>query len=126
MSVEAESFGLVKEGHHAEVKLETFPFTRYGTVSADVISVAGDAVMQSASSKTDANATSSGDQRGSQTAGFPATLRLAQRDINVDGRAVHLSPGMNLTVEIKIGRRKVIDYLLSPVREHLSDSLKER
>jgi hemolysin D len=39
---------------------------------------------------------------------------------------VHLSPGMNVTAEIKTGKRRVIDYLLSPVREHLNDSLKER
>jgi hemolysin D len=33
---------------------------------------------------------------------------------------------MNLTAEIKTGRRRVIDYLLSPVQQAASESLRER
>lgn len=36
------------------------------------------------------------------------------------------SPGMNLTAEIKTGKRRVIEYLLSPVQQHVNESLKER
>jgi hemolysin D len=57
---------------------------------------------------------------------FPATLSLAQNSIVVDGKRIHLSPGMNLTAEIKTGKRRVIDYLLSPVQTTLGESLGER
>ena len=57
---------------------------------------------------------------------FPATLRLARSQIDVDGRSIRLSPGMNLMAEVKTGRRRLIEYLLSPIKEHAGTSLKER
>jgi hemolysin D len=51
---------------------------------------------------------------------------LGQDSLQIDGRRIKLAPGMNLTAEIKTGKRRVIDYLLSPVQQHLDESLKER
>jgi hemolysin D len=91
------------------VKLETFNFTRYGTVPATVQRMTADAVPD--------------EQRG---AVFLATLALAQDTLDVDGKAIRLSPGMNVTAEIKTGRRRVIEYLLSPIQRVASESLGER
>ena len=44
----------------------------------------------------------------------------------IDGKRVRLSPGMNITAEIKTGQRRVIEYLLSPVQRAGSESLRER
>lgn len=57
---------------------------------------------------------------------FPAVLSLNQASIDVDGKRINLSPGMNVTAEIKTGKRRVIEYLLSPVHRHVDESLKER
>ena len=57
---------------------------------------------------------------------FPATLQLGKTSPNVEGKQVRLSPGMTLTVEVKTGKRLVIDYLLSPIVEHAQESLRER
>ena len=46
--------------------------------------------------------------------------------IDVDGKPIRLSPGMNVTAEIKTGRRRLIEYLLSPVQRLAGESLKER
>ena len=107
--LENKDVGFVSEGQEAEIKLETFPFTRYGTVPARVTAITADAVLD--------------EKRG---AIFPATLRLERATLEVDGRVIRLAPGMNLTAEIKTGRRRVIDYLLSPVRQAASESLRER
>jgi len=107
--IDNKDIGFVNAGQVAEIKLETFPFTRYGTISATVKSVAADAVND--------------DKRG---AIFPAVLTLAQNTIAVDGKRIALSPGMNVTAEIKTGRRRVIEYLLSPVQRAMSESLGER
>ncbi|MBS0437399.1 MAG: HlyD family type I secretion periplasmic adaptor subunit [Proteobacteria bacterium] len=107
--IDNKDIGFVRQGQHAEVKLETFPFTRYGTVPAVVSRVTADAVND--------------DKRG---AIFPATLTLSKGVIDVDGRAIKLGPGMNLTAEIKTGKRRVIDYLLSPVEQTARESLGER
>lgn len=107
--LENKDVGFVRNGQEATIKLETFPYTRYGTVQAQVRSITADAVQD--------------EKRG---AIFPATLVLQQSAISVDGKRIKLAPGMNLTAEIKTGKRRVIDYLLSPVQQHLDESLKER
>ena len=57
---------------------------------------------------------------------YPATLRLGQQDMLIDGRRVRLSPGMNITAEIKTGQRRIIEYLLSPVQRAAGEALRER
>jgi len=52
--------------------------------------------------------------------------RLATSVIGVDGRDVKLSPGMAVTVEVKTGERRVIEYLLSPLLRYRSESARER
>ena len=107
--LENKDVGFVSHGQDATIKLETFPYTRYGTVQAQVQSITADAVQD--------------EKRG---AIFPATLVLNQSAIDVDGKRIKLAPGMNLTAEIKTGKRRVIDYLLSPVQHHADESLRER
>jgi hemolysin D len=109
VTLDNKDIGFVSAGQEAEIKLETFTYTRYGTVKAQVKRVTADAVND--------------EQRG---AIFPATLVLAATVIDVDGKPVKLSPGMSLTAEIKTGKRRVIEYLLSPVQRAATESLKER
>ena len=109
ISIDNTDIGFVRAGQRAEVKLETFNYTRYGTVPAQVTWVTADAVND--------------DKKG---AIFPALLTLKQSAIDVDGKRIRLSPGMNVTAEIKTGKRRVIEYLLSPVQQHVGESLKER
>ena len=109
ITVDNKDIGFVKAGQRAEVKLETFNYTRYGTVPAVVTWVTADAVND--------------EKRG---AIFPAILKLKNARIDVDGKAIKLAPGMNLTAEIKTGKRRVIEYLMSPLQRRLQESLKER
>ena len=89
--------------------MRRFPFTRNGAVPATVRSVSADAVLY--------------EKRG---AVFKALLVLERPDILVNGKAVMLRPGMSLAAEVKTGRRRVLDYLLCPVRRVVDESLKER
>ncbi|TFY96446.1 HlyD family type I secretion periplasmic adaptor subunit [Ramlibacter rhizophilus] len=109
VALENKDIGFVHAGQAAEVKLETFPFTRYGTVPARVLHVTPDAVQD--------------DKRG---AVFLATLVLERMHIDVDGRPIALSAGMNASVEIKTGHRRVIEFLLSPIQRAGRESLRER
>lgn len=109
VSIANQDIGFVNAGQRAEVKLETFPYTRYGTVDAQVKLVTADAVTD--------------EKRGSY---YPAVLTLSRNTMNVDGKRVPLSPGMNITAEIKTGQRRVIEFLLSPVQRAGSESLRER
>jgi len=109
VTLENKDIGFVNVGNDAEIKLETFPYTRYGTISATVDRVTADAVND--------------EKRG---AIFPVMLVLKAKQIDVDGKMIQLVPGMNLTAEIKTGQRRVIEYLLSPIQQASSESLRER
>jgi hemolysin D len=109
VSIANQDIGFVNAGQSAEIKLETFSYTKYGTVEAKVDNVTADAVTD--------------EKKGSY---YPATLTLAQKDMLIDGKRVPLSPGMNVTAEIKTGKRRIIEFLLSPVQRMGSESLKER
>jgi hemolysin D len=57
---------------------------------------------------------------------YAARVVLDKTQLEVEGKLVDLTPGMAVTVEIKTGSRRVIDYLLSPVLRYKQESLGER
>ena len=107
--VENKDIGFVNAGQEAVVKIETFPFTKYGTIEAKVTHVSNDAV--------------SDEKRGLI---FPARVNLARATIQVENKTVNLSPGMAVTVEVKTAQRRVIEYFLSPLMQYKDESLRER
>ena len=109
VSVANLDIGFVNAGQQAEVKLETFPYTKYGTVKASIDRVTADAVTD--------------EKKGSF---YPANLSLADSHMTIDGKRISISPGMNITAEIKTGQRRVIEYLLSPIQRAGNESLRER
>lgn len=109
VSIANQDIGFVNAGQDAEIKLETFSFTKYGTVKATVANVSADAVTD--------------EKRGSF---YPAILTLEKKDMLIDGKQIPISPGMNVTAEIKTGKRRIIEFLLSPVQKMASESLRER
>ena len=128
-----QDIGFVEAGQNAVVKVDSFPFTRYGTIDGIVEKVSRDAVDErDATELSDAvnAARPQGAAPGSpvkpQNLVFPATVRLAKRSVDVNGKDVALMPGMAVTVEIKTGQRRAIDYLLSPLREVVSQTARER
>ena len=123
----------VKPGQDAIVKVESLPFTRYGTINAKLAKVASDAIPQPDAERTEGNpaqaagrqATFAGAQR-TQNLVFPAILRPASTDVLADGAMVPLSAGMAVTVEIKTGNRRILEYLFSPLLEVTNEAMKER
>jgi hemolysin D len=101
--------GFVKEGQAVEIKLETFPFTRYGLIEGEVKQVWRDAIP---------------DEK--QGLIYKAELKLMQDRILVGDRWVPLAPGMSVQAEIKTGERRVIDYFLSPLLRYRDEALRER
>jgi hemolysin D len=107
--IDNKDIGFVREGQEAQIKLETFSFTRYGTLPAKVRRVATDAITD--------------EKRG---AIFSATLELPRNAITVDGKTLKLAPGMNLTAEVMTGKRRVIEFLVDPLRTVARESMSER
>jgi hemolysin D len=122
--------GFVSAGQGAEIKVETFNFTRYGLLHGRVLSVSRDAIVKERPSEGAAEETPGAENASSEPAGqrlvYAARVSLDDPTMNVDGRQVKLSPGMAVTVEIRTGTRRIISYLLSPVLKYSHDAFTER
>lgn len=101
--------GFVRAGQPVAVKLEAFPFTRYGTIPGTIESVSSDAVED-------------------EKLGLVYTVRvaLASNSINRGDARVSLTPGMAATADIKTGRRSILSYLMSPIDEARLEAGRER
>lgn len=114
-TVEMEAFmenkdvGFVQEGQDAQVKIDAFEYTKYGTIPAKVSHVSRDAIQD--------------EEKGLI---YSVKVVLTQPTIEVDGRQMTLSPGMSGSAEIKTGTRRVIEYVLAPLLQHGRESLHER
>jgi len=124
--------GFVKAGQEAVVKIQSFPFTRYGTITAKVANVATDAIPEPDATQLEgnpaaqiSNATFAGAER-TQNLVFPVTLTPDKTTMSADGHNVPLTPGMAATVEIKTDSRRILGYVFSPMVEVASEAFKER
>jgi hemolysin D len=104
-----QDIGYVREGQTAEVKIHTFPFTRYGVIPARVESVARDATV---------------DEK--QGLIYRTRLSLAENAMPIDGRMTPLLPGMAVTAEIATGERRLIEFFLAPLLRARQESFRER
>lgn len=104
-----QDIGFVENGQAVAVKVDTFNFTRYGSIDGELVSVSDDAHT---------------DERLGLV--YRARVRLQRDRIEVDGRSVRLSPGMAVTVEVKTGHRRVIEYFLSPLMRYADERARER
>jgi hemolysin D len=130
--VRNRDIGFVSVGQEAVVKIESFPFTRYGSIKAHVVRIAKDAIPE-----PDANAIEGDPTRVSSAAGFaggertqnlvfPAVLKPDVETITVDGVLEPLTSGMAVTVELKTGARSMLEYLFAPLVEVASKAMRER
>lgn len=130
--VQNKDIGFVEVGQRVTVKIEAFPYTRYGTVDGTVSLISRDGVdekaagnLSDAAGVTRPQVSQAGSASG-QSLVFPARVTLDRGTILVDGKEVRLQPGMAVTVEIKTGQRRAIDFVLAPLREIQSSALHER
>ena len=125
--------GFVHPAQPVEVKVETFNFTRYGLVHGTVTSVSRDVVapdLNAGDSRTgrgpEAEIPKDEQERQSKQPAYVAHVALAETSIETEDGTTAIEPGMAVTAEIKTGRRRVIEYLLSPLLRYRHDAIRER
>ncbi|MDQ0462476.1 hemolysin D [Caulobacter ginsengisoli] len=101
--------GFVRTGQLVEVKLEAYPFTKYGVVPGRVEAISRDAVPDKELGLV-----------------YAARVKLLRPWIKVDGRMMLLEPGLSATAEIRTGQRRIIEYLLSPLAKRVREAGRER
>jgi len=129
--VSNRDIGFVREGQDAEIKIDTFNFTKYGLIHGHVQSVSHDSIQREKPADKSSEQRRAGDESdSSEPAGqelvYSARVSFDQTQMQIDDRMVDLEPGMAVTVEIKTGSRHVIEYLLSPLLRRKQQALRER
>lgn len=129
--VSNRDIGFVHEGEAAEIKIDTFNFTKYGLIHGKVQSVSQDAIPRPKPGEKPEEKRNAGDESDtSEPAGeelvYSARISLEKTTMQVDDRLVKLAPGMAVTAEIKTGSRRIIEYLLSPLLRHKQQAMREQ
>ena len=107
--LENKDIGFVQVGQKTEVKVDTFPFTKYGTIPGEVVGLSNDAV--------------SDEQKGLV---YKMRVLMERSAIEVNSNWVPLVPGMTVTVESKTGTRRMIEFFLSPLLRYRHETGRER
>ncbi|GAB5451397.1 MAG: HlyD family type I secretion periplasmic adaptor subunit [Halioglobus sp.] len=104
-----QDIGFVHEGQRAEVKVQAFNFTKYGLLEAKVLDIGDDAIQD-------------------ENLGWAYKVRLSLENITLqaEGKQVSISPGMTITAEIMTGKRRLIEFFLSPLLRVRQESLRQR
>ncbi len=105
-----KDIGFIMEEQEVSVKVNAYPYTRHGDIAGHIEWVARDAVVD--------------EQLGPS---YP--IRVAVSDYKlpnmINGRQGVITPGMTVTTDVKVGRRRVIEYFLGPILRYKDESLRE-
>ena len=129
-----KDIGFVVPGQKARVKIEAFPYTRYGVIEGKVLRVPLDALddrdmpsmMDVTALQKLQNAVGQPVKPKMGNLIYPVVIALDRDTIDVDSRKVKLGPGMAITAEIQTGNRRLIEYFLAPFQEAGSEAARER
>ena len=129
--VQNRDIGFVHAGQEAQIKIDTFNFSRYGLLHGKVLGVSQDSISRDiplarTTNSNDRGAENDTSEPGGQELVYEARVSLDSTQMQVEDHLVDLSPGMAVTVEIKTGTRRIISYLLSPLVRYKENSLRER
>lgn len=104
--IQNKDIGFIRKGQDVVIKVEAFPYTRYGYLTGKVKSISYDAIE---------------DEKLGLV--FSALITIDQQKLN---DTIDLSAGMSVSAEINTDKRTVIDYLLSPLKTKIDTSFRER
>ena len=128
--VSNRDIGFVHSGQDVEIKVDTFPFTRYGLLHGQVLSVSLDAISRDKpadkqNDKPPGDNVTTSEPKGQEFA-YAARISLGRTQMQVEDNLLNLGMVMAVTAEIKTGSRTVLSYLLSPILKYKQESLRER
>ena len=105
VAIGSADVGYAKAGDPVVVKVDAFPYQRYGMVAGRLRAIGEDSFA------------AAGDAGGG--------THYHRGQISLESTGLRLIPGMTVTAEIKVGTRSVISYFLYPITRALSESIRE-
>jgi HlyD family secretion protein len=121
--VKNDDIGFVRVKQPAKIKLSTFTFQKYGMLDGEVAQVSADAAEQGGGNSTPGQ---SQQKSATEPLAYKTLVNLKSQFLEADGEKYRLAPGMQVSAEINLGTRTVMEYLLSPVTKAFQESARER
>jgi len=111
--VPPSQIAFIRLGMPANIKIDAYDYTIYGSLPGTLVFISADTLSENL-------------QQGEQPY-YRARIRANSRNLNVNSKGpIEILPGMTASVEIKTGRRTVLNYIIKPVIKTLNESLGER
>lgn len=104
-----KDIGFLNIGQEAHLKIESFPYTKYGMIEGTISVLSSDAIKDEHLGLI-----------------YKGRITLKKPFITVDDKKIPLMPGMHLTAEVKTDQRRLINYFLSPIIEVTGEGFRER
>ncbi|GAX34284.1 HlyD family efflux transporter periplasmic adaptor subunit [Nodularia sp. NIES-3585] len=105
-----KDIGFVREGMQTDVRIDSFPFSQFGDIKGQVISIGSDALPP---------------DETYQFYRFPATISLDKQYLDAQGRNIPLQSGMSIVANIKVREERTVMSLFTEMFTKQVDSLKE-
>jgi hemolysin D len=113
-----KDIGFVKEGQRCAIKVDAFDFQKYGIIEGAVETI-NPFTLEESKGKEKEGETEAG--------GYPVWVKMLTDTIKTkDGIIFRMKPGMTVTAEINVGKRRVIEFFLFPIIRYLDEGLKVR
>ncbi|MCV0428733.1 MAG: HlyD family type I secretion periplasmic adaptor subunit [Roseibium sp.] len=106
----SRDIGFVTEGMSVAVKVDAYPFTRFGHIEGTITAISPDSTML----------------EGERQPAYTVDISLEANSLEVEGNTYPITSGMQVAVDIRTGDRVILDYFLSPIRASVSETLRER
>ena len=121
----------IAQNQDVEVKVDAYPFTRYGLLKGHVIGFAQDSEAQANPNEpgqvgSQRRADQSAYIEGSERLLYNVKISIEPETLKVDGKPAPLMSGMSVRAEIKTGARSIAEFLMAPLAEYMHQSLRER
>jgi HlyD family secretion protein len=105
-----KDIGFVRKGMKVDVRIDSFPFSEFGDIKGEVISVGSDALPPTETHPYYR---------------FPATIRLNEQSLNVKGKSISLQSGMSISANIKVREERRVISLFTELFTKQIESLKQ-
>lgn len=105
-TVMSKDIGFIKEGMPVLVKIDTFDFQKYGMINGTVKKIAKDSVD---------------DQKLGPI--YDVYVTPLNKTLMVEGKEAPISTGMSLTAEIKVNKRRIIEFFIYPMIKYWNQAI---
>ena len=107
--VENKDIGFIKKGMEAVIKIDTFDYQKYGFFKAKVEKISPNAIEDKKLGLV-----------------YEVYVTPTTKYLEVEGEKRYLLPGMSATTEIKVGRRRIIEFFVYPLIKYYKEGISVR